>query len=66
MHCHLLSCVAEHNHQHRHLIFYLGCEVGKGLCHTIGALGEGRKLENAHGSVPDDGLGIGQGILEGL
>ena len=47
-------------------MFHLGCEFGKGLCHAICALGKGSKLKHAHGSIPDDGLGISQGPLEGL
>ena len=30
---------------------------------SIGELGE---LEHSHGSVPDDGLGVGQGLVEDL
>ena len=46
--------------------FHLGCELSKSLSNAVGALGESRELEDPHGTVPDDGLGIAQGVLEGL
>src|SRR5882757_7580667 len=33
--------------------------VGYGVGDGVGALGEGGHLEDAHGAVPDDGVGVG-------
>ena len=44
----------------------LGAQVGQGVGDAVGAGGELVELEHAHGAVPDHGLAVGQGFLEGL
>jgi len=43
---------------------HLRCEVCQGLGDGVCAGGEGLHLKDAHGAVPDDGLGALQGRLE--
>ena len=38
-----------------------GVRTAQGLGHRLGALGEGRELEDAHGAVPDDGARVRHG-----
>ena len=43
-----------------------GGDVSQRLRDRVGSLGEGGELEHAGGSIPDHGLGGGQGVLDQL
>ena len=48
----------------KRVLGHLGGEICQGLGDCIGARSKGLHLKDAHGSVPDDGLGALQGRLE--
>ena len=45
---------------------YLAAEFCQGFGDPKGTLGKLLEFKNAHGTIPDDGLGICQSSLEGL